>query len=138
MATLYAAPRTVLNAGWSEMSFFAGPELPTDAVFARLRSRGREILSAVNNYSSRLRIKRPSSDSTSVGTPDTRNATSSHEFVFGFHPSLAVRLTQLQRLGATPVSAALAPRDSSTWVITGVLLLGIGLVLVFALPALRR
>jgi Zn-dependent protease with chaperone function len=120
------APHRLTEAGWSEMNFMLGQDSSTRRVFDGVRARIAEAITTANNFNHRLR-----SATTAVANPLASDhpdpASARHNFVFGFHPPLGLRIVELNKQGAE--IAWSAERDYSSWSIAGVVAAFVGVVL---------
>jgi Zn-dependent protease with chaperone function len=127
---LYALPHVSSPAGWSEMNFIIGHEAANARQFDRFQAWVADATMTADNFNRRLRDPKQAVASLAA-TPQPESAVATHNFVFGFHPPLGMRIIQLKKMGA---DVAWAQRDDySSWIIAAVVAVVAGGVLLLAL-----
>ncbi len=114
---LYGLAHVVPQAGWSEMNFIIGHEAASSRPFDRFRARIAEALTTANNFNHRLRGTTPAIVN-AAATAQRGNTVAGHNFVFGFHPPLGMRIVQLKKTGAK--AEWTERKDYSSWIIAAV------------------
>jgi Zn-dependent protease with chaperone function len=123
---LYGSAHAFVQAGYSEINFIVGHDEGNAPVFDRLKTRIAEAITTADNFNLRLRDRTPAVANPSA-TAQPERGVAGHNFVFGFHPPLGLRIASLKKSGGTVKWSD--QNDYSSWIIAGVLVGVIGAVL---------
>ena len=124
---LYELAHVVPNAGWSELAFIVGNEAAEARQFDRFQSRVSEIQASSKDFKERVRQTAAATAVLTTPSDKPKGAAASHNFIFGFHPSLGSRIMQLKRMGATSLQWTQS-KDYSAWILAAVAALVLGFV----------